>query len=99
MKKIVYCMYDKITDIFDSVYLFNTPEEAYASYRRTFRDLYIRGEITQDQLKDIQFVGFAEFDSKTAEFVNRPRDEWNVITPLLLIADVVKENVENEISY
>lgn len=98
MKKSVFCIYDKVTDIYQDVALFDSFEVAFASYRRMFRDLYIKGNITKDALKDLIIYGVAYFDTKTGSFENWFRGDWIEINVSGLLSDIGDEESKHEVS-
>lgn len=68
MEKLVFCVYDVQADIYDSPMVFDSAKLAIGGIRRNIRDMYIKGEITLDALRDRQLRYVGMFDSGSGSF-------------------------------
>lgn len=68
MEKLVFSVYDVQADMYDSPMVFDSLKIAVAGIRRNIRDMYIKGDITLDALRDrqLRFVGM--FDTGSGSF-------------------------------
>lgn len=66
----IYCMYDKVTEKYGYPIAFENDDLAYASCRRTTRDLFTSGKLTEDAVSDNKFIGIAYYDDFTGRFTN-----------------------------
>lgn len=94
MKNIVFVLYDKVTDIYEHIYTFPSFEIAFAAYRRMFRDMYTRKEVTKDALKDYCIYGIADFDTKSGVFSSFNRSDWLEINVSGLLCDLSDDDKE-----
>lgn len=72
MEKAVFAIYDKVADTYGDPMAFENQMLGIAQMRREVRDLYIKGDINYDSLKDKQFVMIGRYYPKVAEY--QPED-------------------------
>lgn len=71
MIKPVFCVYDMEADFYDRPMVFDNEKFAMAAIRRDCRDMFIKGDVTLDALRDRRIQMVAKFDSSTGEFENQ----------------------------
>lgn len=68
MKKQIWSVYNKETELFNNPMFFDSDNEAIGEFRRTVRDLYIKKELTVDCIMEREFIKLGEFDTVVGDF-------------------------------
>lgn len=68
MEKLVFSVYDVQADIYDSPMVFENMKIAIGGIRRNIRDMYIKGDVTLDALRDRQLRYVGMFDTCNGSF-------------------------------
>lgn len=92
MEKLVFSVYDVQADIYDSPMVFESMRLAIGGIRRNIRDMYIKGDITLDALRDRQLRFIGVFDSGSGCFGDS--DEYEKVN--IRLSDFVSDLVVND---
>lgn len=92
MEKLVFSVYDVQADIYDSPMVFESMRIAIGGIRRNIRDMYIKGEVTLDALRDRQLRYIGMFDSSSGCFDDS--DEYEKVN--IRLSDFVSDLVVSD---
>lgn len=70
MIKKVYAVYDTVAGLYDSPMVFDNEKLAIASIRRNIRNMYLKGEVVYDELRERQLVELGTYNTIAGTFAN-----------------------------
>lgn len=75
MIKQVFAVYDVQADYYDSPMVFDNERFALAAIRRNCRNMFLKKDVTYDELRDRQFVALGTYNTQSGEFKNNNHDD------------------------